>query len=67
MEEIDQMFDAKIPAWRFGDYETEGLSHDLSVMEHKGGHVDAKTIEDMEDVEGNAGTGQVNVEVQHKT
>ncbi|CAI4214322.1 unnamed protein product [Parascedosporium putredinis] len=33
LEEIDQLFDANIPAWQFGSYETEGLSHDLHAVE----------------------------------
>lgn len=32
LEEIDQLFDAKVPAWRFSRFETTGPSHDVAVM-----------------------------------
>ncbi|KAH8691468.1 major facilitator superfamily domain-containing protein [Talaromyces proteolyticus] len=31
LEEIDQMFDAKVPAWRFSKFETTGPSHDSGI------------------------------------
>ena len=34
MEEIDQLFDAKLPAWKFASYETTGMSHDLATFEN---------------------------------
>lgn len=49
LEEIDQLFEAKIPAWQFGKFQTDGLNHDLAVLE--GGKADAKIIEQCEDVE----------------
>ncbi|TPX19111.1 uncharacterized protein E0L32_011184 [Thyridium curvatum] len=33
LEEVDQLFEANIPAWKFTDYETTGLTHDVSAME----------------------------------
>lgn len=49
LEEIDQLFEAKIPAWQFQKFQTDGLSHDLAVLER--GKTDAKIIEQCEDVE----------------
>lgn len=49
LEEIDQLFEAKIPAWQFHRFQTDGLSHDLAVLER--GKTDAKIIEQCEDVE----------------
>ena len=49
LEEIDQLFEAGIPAWKFGKYQTEGISHDLAVLEHEGGV--AKVVDEEEDVE----------------
>jgi hypothetical protein len=31
LEEIDQLFDAKVPAWGFSKFETTGLSHDSGI------------------------------------
>lgn len=33
LEEVDQLFEAKIPAWKFTEFETVGLTHDVSAME----------------------------------
>lgn len=33
LEEIDQLFDANIPAWKFASYKTTGLSHDVAYFE----------------------------------
>lgn len=60
LEEIDQLFEAGIPAWKFSKYQTEGLSHDLAVLEHDGAK--AKVMDDDEDVE----AGQQQVEVASK-
>lgn len=49
LEEIDQLFEAKIPAWQFDKFQTYGLSHDLAVLERD--KKDAKVIEQCEDVE----------------
>jgi hypothetical protein len=32
LEEIDQLFDAKVSAWKFSKFETTGPSHDVAVM-----------------------------------
>lgn len=34
MEEIDQLFEANIPAWKFSKYQTGGLTHELAVLEN---------------------------------
>ncbi|KAI4602587.1 hypothetical protein KJ359_007803 [Pestalotiopsis sp. 9143b] len=34
LEEIDQLFDANLPAWKFASYETTGMSHDLATFEN---------------------------------
>ncbi|KAJ0337064.1 hypothetical protein COL922a_007191 [Colletotrichum nupharicola] len=49
LEEIDQLFEANIPAWQFHKFQTDGLSHDLAVLE--GGKADAKVVEQLEDTE----------------
>lgn len=33
LEEMDQMFEAKIPAWKFSSFETQGLSHEVALHE----------------------------------
>lgn len=33
LEEIDQLFEARIPAWRFTSFETTGLTHDVAAIE----------------------------------
>lgn len=35
LEEIDQLFDAGLPAWKFSSFESKGLSHDVAVFETK--------------------------------
>lgn len=49
LEEIDQLFEAEIPTWQFHKFQTDGLSHDLAVLE--GGKTDAKVVDQFEDVE----------------
>lgn len=49
LEEIDQLFEAKLPAWQFHKFQTDGLSHDLAVLERD--KTSAKMIEQCEDVE----------------
>ncbi|CAI0643568.1 unnamed protein product, partial [Colletotrichum noveboracense] len=49
LEEIDQLFEANIPAWQFHKFQTDGLSHDLAVLE--GGKADAKVVEQLENTE----------------
>lgn len=56
LEEIDQLFDAKVSAWKMSKFETTGLSHDVAVMGT--GHLKAEiagvsiaTDEYVEDVE----------------
>lgn len=49
LEEIDQLFEAKMPAWQFSKFQTHGLSHDLAVLERD--ETDAKIIEQCEDIE----------------
>ncbi|KAI8306944.1 Major facilitator-type transporter ecdD [Colletotrichum sp. SAR11_59] len=52
LEEIDQLFEANIPAWQFHKFQTDGLSHDLAVLE--GGKADVKVVEQFEDAERSA-------------
>ncbi|KAI1266295.1 general substrate transporter [Xylariaceae sp. FL1019] len=49
LEEIDQLFEAKIPAWRFHKHETTGLSHDVAVLES--GKIQDKKLEAVEEIE----------------
>lgn len=46
LEEIDQLFDAKIPAWKFASFETTGMSHDLAIMETDNDGKAAAALED---------------------
>ncbi|KAI1871338.1 uncharacterized protein JN550_004783 [Neoarthrinium moseri] len=46
LEEIEQLFENKMPAWRFHKHETEGLSHDLAALES--GKATAKQLEEIE-------------------
>ncbi|KAI1846019.1 hypothetical protein JX266_007828 [Neoarthrinium moseri] len=46
LEEIKQLFENKMPAWRFHKHETEGLSHDLAALES--GKATAKQLEEIE-------------------
>ncbi|KAF5655595.1 sugar transporter [Fusarium sp. NRRL 25303] len=48
LEEIDQLFDANLPAWKFSEYETEGLTHELTVLENG---QDTKKVDDEVDLE----------------
>lgn len=43
LEEIDQLFEAGLPAWKFHKFETEGISHDLAVLDQ--GKAGQKTLE----------------------
>ncbi|KAF4922771.1 Major facilitator-type transporter ecdD [Colletotrichum viniferum] len=49
LEEIDQLFEANIPAWQFHKFQTDGLSHDLAALE--GVKADVKVVEQFEDAE----------------
>lgn len=64
LEEIDQVFDAEIPAWQFHKFQTDGLSHDLAVLESD--KREPKLVEQFEDVEraipGASTTGKVRQE-----
>lgn len=33
LEEIDQLFRAKLPAWRFKGYQCEGLDHEIAMYQ----------------------------------
>ncbi|KAJ4299246.1 hypothetical protein N0V90_004490 [Kalmusia sp. IMI 367209] len=33
LEEIDELFEARLPAWRFEKYETTGISHDIGALQ----------------------------------
>lgn len=39
LEEIDELFAAKLPAWRFKRYQTSGLSHDVGALQQKDGSI----------------------------
>ena len=41
LEEIDQLFNARIPAWKFSNFETTGLTHDVAVIAAGGSKADA--------------------------
>ncbi|KAM0750552.1 general substrate transporter [Meredithblackwellia eburnea MCA 4105] len=45
LEEIDQIFDAKIPAWRFSSFETTGTQAEMSKIAAEGAKVDANLVE----------------------
>lgn len=54
LEEIDQLFDAKIPAWKFGSFETKGLSHEIAMLQAgdiTANEVKQESIEQVEIVE----------------
>ncbi|KAK2603406.1 hypothetical protein N8I77_009868 [Diaporthe amygdali] len=57
LEEIDQLFEARISAWQFHKFQTDGLSHDLAV--HQTDKTNAKIIEQSEDVERTAATAPI--------
>lgn len=44
LEEIDQLFEANIPAWKFHKFETTGLSHELTLRENR--QTGVKDLED---------------------
>ena len=33
LEEIDQLFEAKLPAWKFSKFQTDGLAHEVTAQE----------------------------------
>lgn len=45
-----QIFDAKIPAWRFAKYESSGLSHDIAEVQKDPKHVEKYIAKPREDV-----------------
>ncbi|RSL88112.1 hypothetical protein CDV31_016123 [Fusarium ambrosium] len=49
LEEIDQLFEANIPAWKFNKYQTGGLTHELAVLEN--GEVPGKKLDEEADIE----------------
>lgn len=54
LEEIDQLFDAKISARKFASFETQGLSHDVAIMEaddSKLATLELAELKQVEDVE----------------
>lgn len=50
LEEIDQLFAAKIPARKFASFETTGMSHDMAVLENENNPKDG-TMEDAKQIE----------------
>lgn len=32
LEEIDQLFEGKVPAWKFSSVQTHGLTHDVAML-----------------------------------
>lgn len=65
LEEIDQLFEANLPAWRFDKFETDGLSHDVVALEL--GKVEVKNIDNLDDdVEERAGVQTTNVQAPAK-
>ena len=51
LEEIDQLFDAKIPAWKFSSFETQGMSHDMALFENQKEKLEEDDLEHAEDVD----------------
>ncbi|RSM08148.1 hypothetical protein CEP52_004872 [Fusarium oligoseptatum] len=49
LEEIDQLFEANIPAWKFNKYQTGGLTHELAVLEN--GEVPGKKLDEEADID----------------
>ena len=43
LEEIDQLFEAKLPAWKFHKFKTEGRGH--IVAEIEGGIIERKEVD----------------------
>ncbi|KAL5349781.1 hypothetical protein ACLOAV_004814 [Pseudogymnoascus australis] len=54
LEEIDQLFDAKIPAWKFSSFETQGMSHDMARFENQTEKLEVDDLEHAEDVDATA-------------
>ncbi|KAK7722886.1 hypothetical protein SLS57_004739 [Botryosphaeria dothidea] len=52
LEETDELFATKIPAWRFKDYQTSSLSHDVAVLQSNGDPISVSkgTVMELEDV-----------------
>jgi MFS transporter, SP family, sugar:H+ symporter len=50
LEEIDQLFDANLPAWKFASYETTGMSHDIATLENNK-NIKAGLVEHKEQME----------------
>ncbi|KAM5347753.1 hypothetical protein ACJ41O_007577 [Fusarium nematophilum] len=50
LEEIDQLFESNLPAWKFSRYQTGGLTHELAALES--GQTPQKVVDDG-DVEAN--------------
>ncbi|CZR58239.1 uncharacterized protein PAC_08130 [Phialocephala subalpina] len=50
LEEIDQLFEAKLPAWKFGAFETKGMAHEMAMLKNGEGKVEAMGL-DLEEVE----------------
>ena len=57
LEEIDQLFEADLPAWKFQKYETGGLTHELAMRENN--QTSAKAVDDEPDVEGQVEHAQI--------
>ncbi|RSL39147.1 hypothetical protein CEP53_014278 [Fusarium sp. AF-6] len=49
LEEIDQLFEADIPAWKFSKYQTGGLTHELAVLEN--GETPGKKLDEEADID----------------
>ncbi|EEU38246.1 uncharacterized protein NECHADRAFT_77023 [Fusarium vanettenii 77-13-4] len=49
LEEIDQLFEANIPAWKFNKYQTGGLTHELAVLEN--GETPGKMLDEEADID----------------
>jgi hypothetical protein len=47
LEEIDQLFEANLPAWKFNKYETGGLTHELAIRDNN--QMPDKTVDDGDD------------------
>ncbi|KAH8890198.1 general substrate transporter [Thozetella sp. PMI_491] len=58
LEEIDELFEANLPAWRFHKYETTGLSRELNALENGrpvAKNVDNEGVDMIENTETGAG------------
>ncbi|KAJ5097379.1 hypothetical protein N7456_008100 [Penicillium angulare] len=49
LEEVDELFEAKIWAWQFKQYETRGAGRTLATLENEGRVYDSKEIADIQD------------------